>query len=652
MALFQIAEPGLSAAPHEHRLAVGIDLGTTNSLVASVISGSAEVILDEEGAAILPSVVHYGADGTVTVGAQALRDASRDPKNTISSAKRLIGRTMKDLADVHNLPYDLVDDPAMVRIATSSGVKSPVEVSADILRSLAKRAENRLGGDLTGAVITVPAYFDDAQRQATKDAARLANLTVLRLLNEPTAAALAYGLDNGAEGTYMVYDLGGGTFDVSLLKLTRGVFEVLGTGGNSALGGDDFDHRVLCHVTESFRGGNPKARFTVDGKPAATLPGHILSAAEKRRLMALSRVAKEALTTNESTDIRFAFDNGDAVELELTREEFDAMTCHLVKKTIDTVEAVLRDASADVSGVRGVVLVGGATRMPCVRTAVEKFFGFAPLDDIDPDKVVAIGAAMQANKLAGNTSGDDDWLLLDVTPLSLGLETMGGLVEKVIPRNSAIPVALAQDFTTFRDGQTAMAIHVVQGERELVDACRSLARFELRGIPPMAAGAARIRVTFQVDADGLLSVSAREMTTGVEASIQVKPSYGLSDEDIVRMLQDGNGSAEEDMRARELREQQVEARRLLESTHSALESDGDLLDETERAVVDGLVERLTALVTSDDVEAVKAGIEALTKGTETLAERRMDRSIREALSGMSVDDAMFDEKSADESKNS
>ena len=648
MALFQIAEPGLSAAPHEHRLAVGIDLGTTNSLVASVSSGSAEVILDEEDAAILPSVVHYGADGTVTVGAQALRDASRDPKNTISSAKRLIGRTMKDLADVHNLPYDLVDDPAMVRIKTSAGVKSPVEVSAEILRSLAKRAEDRLGGDLTGAVITVPAYFDDAQRQATKDAARLANLTVLRLLNEPTAAALAYGLDNGAEGTYMVYDLGGGTFDVSLLKLTRGVFEVLATGGNSALGGDDFDHRVLCHVTESFRGGNPKARFTVGGKPAETLPGHILSAAEKRRLMALSRTAKEALTTNEATDIRFAFDNGDEVELELTREEFDAMTCHLVKKTIDTVEAVLRDASAGVSDVRGVVLVGGATRMPCVRTAVERFFGFAPLDDIDPDKVVAIGAAMQANKLAGNTSGDD-WLLLDVTPLSLGLETMGGLVEKVIPRNSAIPVALAQDFTTFRDGQTAMAIHVVQGERELVDACRSLARFELRGIPPMAAGAARIRVTFQVDADGLLSVSAREMTTGVEASIQVKPSYGLSDEDIVRMLQDGNGSAEEDMRARELREQQVEARRLLESTHSALASDGDLLDEAERAGVDALVARLTALVTSDDVEAVKAGIEALTKGTETLAERRMDRSIREALSGMSVDDAMFDEKPEDAS---
>lgn len=642
MALFQIAEPGLSAAPHEHRLAVGIDLGTTNSLVASVMSGSAEVIRDEDDRAILPSVVHYAADGTVTVGATALRDASGDPKNTISSAKRLIGRTMKDLADVHNLPYDLVDDPTMVRISTSAGVKSPVEVSSEILRSLVARAEARLGGELTGAVITVPAYFDDAQRQATKDAARLANLTVLRLLNEPTAAALAYGLDNGAEGTYLVYDLGGGTFDVSLLKLTRGVFEVLATGGNSALGGDDFDHRVFCYVTESVRGGNAAATLTSGGKVVESLPVHILTAAEKRRLMAVSRAAKEALTTETSTVIDFAFDNGDAVRLTLTREAFDGMTCHLVRKTIDTVTAVLKDAGAEKHDVRGVVLVGGATRMPCVRDAVETYFGMRPLDDIDPDQVVAIGAAMQANKLAGNTSGDDDWLLLDVTPLSLGLETMGGLVEKVIPRNSAIPVARAQDFTTFRDGQTAMAVHVVQGERELVDACRSLARFELRGIPPMAAGAARIRVTFQVDADGLLSVSAREMTTGVEASIQVKPSYGLSDEDIVRMLQDGNGRAEEDMRARELREQQVEARRLLESTHSALSADGDLLDDAERAEVDALVERLTTLVTSDDVEAVKAGIEALTKGTETLAERRMDRSIREALSGMSIDDERFD----------
>lgn len=644
MALFQIAEPGLSAAPHEHRLAVGIDLGTTNSLVASVISGSAEVIRDEEGTAILPSVVHYAADGTVTVGAKALRDASTDAKNTISSAKRLIGRTMKDLDDVHNLPYDLIDDPSMVRIETSAGVKSPVEVSSEILRALSERAQERLGGDITGAVITVPAYFDDAQRQATKDAARLANLTVLRLLNEPTAAALAYGLDNGAEGTYMVYDLGGGTFDVSLLKLTRGVFEVLATGGNSALGGDDFDHRIFCHLTESCRGGNPNAVLKSAGQVVDALPVHFLTPAEKRRLMAASRVAKEALTNAEATQLDFKFDNGDEVTIHLTRVAFDAMTCHLVKKTMDTVKAVLADAKADISDVRGVVLVGGATRMPCVRDAVEKFFGFRPLDDIDPDQVVAIGAAMQANKLAGNTSGDDDWLLLDVTPLSLGLETMGGLVEKVIPRNSAIPVARAQDFTTFRDGQTAMAVHVVQGERELVDACRSLARFELRGIPPMAAGAARIRVTFQVDADGLLSVSAREMTTGVEASIQVKPSYGLSDEDIVRMLQDGNGRAEDDMRARELREQQVEARRLLESTHSALNADGDLLDADERAEVDALVERLTALVTSDDVEAVKAGIEALTKGTETLAERRMDRSIREALSGMSIDDERFDVK--------
>ena len=644
MALFQIAEPGLSAAPHEHRLAVGIDLGTTNSLVASVISGTAEVIRDEEGAALLPSVVHYAADGTVTVGATALRDASRDAKNTISSAKRLIGRTMKDLTDTHNLPYDLIDDPAMVRIATAAGVKSPVEVSSEVLRTLAERAEKRLGGELTGAVITVPAYFDDAQRQATKDAARLANLTVLRLLNEPTAAALAYGLDNSAEGVYLVYDLGGGTFDVSLLKLTKGVFEVLATGGNSALGGDDFDHRVLCHVTESFRGGNPKAVFTVQGEKTDKLPVHILSAAEKRRLMQLSRAAKEALTDAEETRIDFTFDNGDRVELPLSREEFNGMTCHLVQKTIAAVSGVLSDADVNPQDVKGVVLVGGATRMPCVRECVKRYFGFEPLSNIDPDQVVALGAAMQANKLAGNTSADDDWLLLDVTPLSLGLETMGGLVEKVIPRNSAIPIARAQDFTTFKDGQTAMAIHVVQGERELVDACRSLARFTLRGIPPMAAGAARIRVTFQVDADGLLSVSAREMKTGVEASIQVKPSYGLSDEDIVRMLKDGNGRAEEDMRARELREQQVEARRILESTRSALDADGDLLSTEERAEIDRLAEALAATAALDDVEAVKAGIAALTKGTETFAERRMDRSIRQALSGMSVDDEMFDIK--------
>ena len=627
MALFQISEPGLSAAPHEHRLAVGIDLGTTNSLVASVISGDADVIRDEENSAILPSVVHYAADGTVTVGRVALRDAARDAKNTISSAKRLIGRTMKDLDDVGHLPYDLVDDSAMVRISTAAGVKSPVEVSAEILRTLRERAEARLGGDLTGAVITVPAYFDDAQRQATKDAARLANISVLRLLNEPTAAALAYGLDNEAEGVYIVYDLGGGTFDVSLLKLTKGVFEVLATGGDSALGGDDFDRRVVAKVMTLVREKRDEAELT---------------AAEKRRLLALSRSAKETLTTEAEAAFEMTFDDETTLPVTLTREEFDTMTADLLKKTIDTVTSVLADAKIQPQDVKGVVLVGGATRMPSVRNAVREFFKVEPLANIDPDKVVAIGAAMQANKLAGNTADGEDWLLLDVTPLSLGLETMGGLVEKVIPRNSAIPTALAQDFTTFKDGQSAMAIHVVQGERELVDACRSLARFELRGIPPMAAGAARIRVTFQIDADGLLSVSARELKTGVEASVQVKPSYGLSDEDIVRMLQDGNGKAEEDMHARELREQQVEARRILQSTVSALEADGDLLNEEERREVDTLCVTLVKLAEGTDIDALKTGIEALTKGTEVFAERRMDRSIREALSGMNVDDALFD----------
>ena len=627
MALFQISEPGLSAAPHEHRLAVGIDLGTTNSLVASVISGDTEVIRDEDGHAILPSVVHYAADGTVTVGRVALRDAARDAKNTISSAKRLIGRTMKDLDDVAHLPYDLVDDSAMLRIETAAGVKSPVEVSAEILRTLRERAEARLGGDLTGAVITVPAYFDDAQRQATKDAARLANISVLRLLNEPTAAALAYGLDNEAEGVYIVYDLGGGTFDVSLLKLTKGVFEVLATGGDSALGGDDFDRRVVTKMLSVIRAARGEVEF---------------SAAEKRRLLTLSRAAKEAFTTEAETVVEMVFDDGTTQSETLTREEFDTMTADLLKKTINTLTSVLADAKVEPADVKGVVMVGGATRMPSVRNAVRDFFNVEPLANIDPDKVVAIGAAMQANKLAGNTADGDDWLLLDVTPLSLGLETMGGLVEKVIPRNSAIPTALAQDFTTFKDGQTAMAIHVVQGERELVDACRSLARFELRGIPPMAAGAARIRVTFQIDADGLLSVSARELKTGVEASVQVKPSYGLSDEDIVRMLRDGNGKAEEDMHARELREQQVEARRILQSTVSALEADGDLLNEEERREVDELCVSLVKLAEGSDVDLLKAGIEALTKGTEVFAERRMDRSIREALSGMNVDDSFFD----------
>ena len=637
MALFQIAEPGLSAAPHEHRLAVGIDLGTTNSLVASVISASAEVIADEAGRALLPSVVRYLEDGSVVVGWEALAAADADAKNTIFSAKRLIGRKCEDLKTLPSLPYDLVDEDTGIRIRTSSGLKTPIEVSAEVLKTLKDRAEARLGGDLAGAVVTVPAYFDDAQRQATKDAARLAGLNVLRLLNEPTAAALAYGLDNAAEGTYMVYDLGGGTFDVSLLKLSKGVFEVLATGGNAALGGDDFDHAVFCWA------------LTHSGEEA------IQSAEKKRALLSAAKAAKEALTENDRTTLVFETDAGERKTLELTREAFDAMTASLVGKTLEAVKNVLADADINREDVKGIVLVGGATRMPCVRGAVEAYFGRAPLADIDPDRVVAIGAAMQANKLVGNTNEEDDWLLLDVTPLSLGLETMGGLVEKVIPRNSAIPIARAQDFTTFKDGQTAMMIHVLQGEREVVDACRSLARFELRGIPPMAAGAARIRVTFEVDADGLLRVSARELTTGVESVVTVKPSYGLSDEDIIRMLRDGNASAEVDMHARELREQQVEARRLLESTRSALAADGDLLSADERAEIDRLADALAELAATDRTDAIKAGIEALTKGTELFAERRMDRSIREALSGLSVDDELFaveDEKASGNKTNS
>lgn len=623
MALFQIAEPGLSAAPHEHRLAVGIDLGTTNSLVATVISASPEVLADEEGRRLLPSVVRYLPDGTVETGWKALESAEKDPQNTIYSAKRLIGRSRADLKNLPSLPYEIDDVPGGVAIRTAAGMKSPVEVSAEVLKALKARAEERLGGELTGAVVTVPAYFDDAQRQATKDAARLADLTVLRLLSEPTAAALAYGLDNEAEGIYLVYDLGGGTFDVSLLKLSCGVFEVLATGGNAALGGDDFDHAVY----DAF---------------AAEIGSETeLSPEDRRQMLDSAKRAKESLTDADSVDVRFTLSSGREFSTTLTREAFDRMTKALVDETIEAVTRVLADAKLSKSEVKGVVLVGGSTRMPSVRREVKEYFEFEPLTGIDPDCVVAVGAAMQANKLAGNTTADDDWLLLDVTPLSLGLETMGGLVEKVIPRNSAIPTARAQDFTTFRDGQTAMAIHVVQGEREVVDACRSLARFELRGIPPMAAGAARIRVTFQIDADGLLSVSAREMTTGVEASVVVKPSYGLSDDDIVRMLKEGNSSAESDMAARKLREEQVEARRLLESTRSALTADGDLLSGKERAEIETLGDTLAALVTGTDADAIHAAADALSKGTETFAERRMDRSIRAALAGKSVNDDMF-----------
>lgn len=624
MALFQIAEPGLSAAPHEHRLAVGIDLGTTNSLAATVKSGEPVVLADEAGRKLLPSVVRYLKDGSVETGWDALAHAESDPRNTVYSAKRLLARGRSELKTLPVLPYEIVDAPGGVAIRTVQGDKSPVEVSAEILKTLAKRAETQLGGELTGAVITVPAYFDDAQRQATKDAARLANLSVLRLLNEPTAAALAYGLDNGAEGVYLVYDLGGGTFDVSLLKLSRGVFEVLGTGGNAALGGDDFDHAVVDWAVSQL--------------------GSVeLTAEDRRQLLDRAKAAKEALTDAPETVLKLELSSGTHA-FTLTRSIFDQLTKSLVDETLEAVANVLRDAKLAKDQIKGVVLVGGSTRMPCVRREVQAYFGFAPLTGIDPDCVVAVGAAMQANKLAGNTAEGEDWLLLDVTPLSLGIETMGGLVEKIIPRNSPIPVARAQDFTTFRDGQTAMAVHVVQGEREVVDACRSLARFELRGIPPMAAGAARIRVTFQVDADGLLSVSAREMTSGAEASIVVKPSYGLTDEEIVRMLQEGNSSAEADMQARKLREEQVEAKRLLESTASALTQDGDLLSPEEQAEIDRLARAVGSAINGTDADVIHKAVEALSKGTEAFAERRMDRSIRAALAGRSVNDALFDEK--------
>ena len=617
MALFQIAEPGLSAAPHEH-------LGTTNSLAATVKSGEPVVLADEAGRQLLPSVVRYLKDGSVETGWDALAHAESDPRNTVYSAKRLLARGRSELKTLPVLPYEIVDAPGGVAIRTVQGDKSPVEVSAEILKTLAKRAETQLGGELTGAVITVPAYFDDAQRQATKDAARLANLSVLRLLNEPTAAALAYGLDNGAEGVYLVYDLGGGTFDVSLLKLSRGVFEVLGTGGNAALGGDDFDHAVVDWAVSQL--------------------GSVeLTAEDRRQLLDRAKAAKEALTDAPETVLKLELSSGTHA-FTLTRVIFDQLTKSLVDETLEAVANVLCDAKLEKDQIKGVVLVGGSTRMPCVRREVEAYFGFAPLTGIDPDCVVAVGAAMQANKLAGNAAEGEDWLLLDVTPLSLGIETMGGLVEKIIPRNSPIPVARAQDFTTFRDGQTAMAVHVVQGEREVVDACRSLARFELRGIPPMAAGAARIRVTFQVDADGLLSVSAREMTSGVEASIVVKPSYGLTDEEIVRMLQEGNSSAEADMQARKLREEQVEAKRLLESTASALTQDGDLLSPEEQSEIDRLARAVGSAINGTDADMIHKAVEALSKGTEAFAERRMDRSIRAALAGRSVNDALFDEK--------
>ncbi|AQR70499.1 Fe-S protein assembly chaperone HscA [Janthinobacterium sp. LM6] len=623
MALLQISEPGMSTAPHQHRLAVGIDLGTTNSLVATVRNSIPEVLNDEDGRSLLPSVVRYLPNGHANIGYKALAAQTTDPKNTIVSVKRFMGRGLADIAYAENLPYDFQDTPGMVQLKTVAGVKSPVEVSAQILATLRQRAEDSLGDDLVGAVITVPAYFDDAQRQATKDAAQLAGINVLRLLSEPTAAAIAYGLDNASEGVYAVYDLGGGTFDISILKLSKGVFEVLSTGGDSALGGDDFDRRLFCWISEH----------------AKLAP---LSDEDTAILMVKAREIKELLSTKSETTIDAKLNSGEEIHLRITAEEFAAMTSHLVVKTMNAIKKALRDANVDADDVDGVVMVGGATRMPHVQRAVSEFFHTTPHANIDPDKVVALGAAIQANLLAGNRAAGDDWLLLDVIPLSLGIETMGGLVEKIIPRNSTIPCARAQEFTTFKDGQTALAVHVLQGERELVSDCRSLARFELRGIPPMVAGAARIRITYQVDADGLLSVSARELRSGVEASISVKPAYGLGDDDIARMLQDSYTSADTDMVARALREEQVEAERILLATQSALDEDGGLLDADERVAVDNLMNKVRDAIAQSqsgaiDHQALKLAIEALADGTEDFASRRMDRSVRTALKGKSLD---------------
>ncbi|MET3120712.1 molecular chaperone HscA [Oxalobacteraceae bacterium GrIS 2.11] len=618
MALLQISEPGMSTAPHQHRLAIGIDLGTTNSLVATVRNSIPEILSDEEGRSLLPSIVRYLPDGHAHIGYKAQAAQTTDPKNTILSVKRLMGRGLKDIAYAENLPYDFLDTPGMVQIQTVAGVKSPVETSAQILATLRQRAEDALGDELVGAVITVPAYFDDAQRQATKDAAKLAGLTVLRLLNEPTAAAIAYGLDNASEGIYAVYDLGGGTFDISILKMSKGVFEVMATGGDSALGGDDFDHRLLCWISEQ----------------AKLAP---LSDADTRLLMVKAREAKELLSTKAETHIDAALASGENVHLTVTAETFAEITQHLIQKTMQPCKKALRDAGLQTDQIDGVVLVGGATRMPQVRKAVAAFFQTTPLSNLDPDKVVALGAAIQANLLAGNRPAGDDWLLLDVIPLSLGIETMGGLAEKVIPRNSTIPCARAQEFTTFKDGQTALAIHIVQGERELVSDCRSLARFELRGIPPMAAGAARIRITYQVDADGLLSVSARELRSNVEASITVKPSYGLDDDAITRMLQESNTTADADMQLRALKEQQVEAERIVLATQSALASDANLLSEAEHAEIVQLIEAVMNCAQGQDRNAIEAAINALSNGTEEFAARRMDKSVRVALTGKKLD---------------